>query len=162
MEISLERTELLLDWHSLLCLPPLRTPLDRHSAGVLPAFGASAEADDSIQYSMIVGPKRKLTTNFPSLLSMRAFVIKQLSHPSKVELTEDAPDPKPAPDQILVDVYSAGLNFYDVSTRPDGLSHFILDEHPTDDVSFPRFCRPRGNTRAGRNSHLFWAQNLPV
>jgi NADPH:quinone reductase-like Zn-dependent oxidoreductase len=48
---------------------------------------------------------------------MRAFVIKQLSHPSKVELTKDTPDPKPVPDRILVNVYSAGLNFYDVSMR---------------------------------------------
>lgn len=46
---------------------------------------------------------------------MRAFVIKQLGHPSKVELTTDAPDLKPVPGRLLVDVYSAGLNFYDVS-----------------------------------------------
>lgn len=48
---------------------------------------------------------------------MRAFVINQLNHPSKIELTKDAPEPKPDPDQLLVDVYSAGLNFFDVSTR---------------------------------------------
>ena len=46
---------------------------------------------------------------------MRAFVIKQLNHPSKIELTNDAPVPKPVPGHILVDVYSAGLNFYDVN-----------------------------------------------
>ena len=65
---------------------------------------------------------------------MRAFIIEQLSHPSKVELTKDAPDPKPFPDKILVDVYSAGLNFYDVSIlrfEP----HFVLDEYLIDDVS---------------------------
>lgn len=45
---------------------------------------------------------------------MRAFVINQLNHPSKIELTKDAPAPKPVPDQVLVDVYSAGLNFYDI------------------------------------------------
>lgn len=45
---------------------------------------------------------------------MRAFVVKQLDHPSKIQLTEDAPEPKPVPDKILVDVYSAGLNFYDI------------------------------------------------
>ena len=48
---------------------------------------------------------------------MRAFVVNQLDHPSKIELTKDAPEPKPVPDQVLVDVYSAGLNFYDVSER---------------------------------------------
>ncbi|KAF9650899.1 alcohol dehydrogenase [Thelephora ganbajun] len=45
---------------------------------------------------------------------MRAFVINQLNHPSKIELTKDAPEPKLIPDQILVDVYSAGLNFFDI------------------------------------------------
>jgi len=45
---------------------------------------------------------------------MRAFVIKHLSHPSKVELTRNAPEPKPVPGHILVDVYSAGLNFFDI------------------------------------------------
>lgn len=55
---------------------------------------------------------------------MRAFVIKQLNHPSKIELTKDAPEPKPAPDQILVDVYSAGLNFYDVRMCFDCMTHF--------------------------------------
>ena len=70
---------------------------------------------------------------------MRAFIISQVNHPSKIELTKDAPEPNPAPDQVLVDVYSAGLNFYDVSTcfsygtaclnspRPG------LDESATDD-----------------------------
>ena len=70
---------------------------------------------------------------------MRAFVISQLSHPSKIELTKDAPEPKPAPGQILVDVYSAGLNFFDVSTRlcttPASPPHFTLLNEPTiDDV----------------------------
>jgi len=48
---------------------------------------------------------------------MRAFVVNQLNHPSKIELTRDAPEPKTVPDRVLVDVYSAGLNFYDVSKR---------------------------------------------
>lgn len=49
---------------------------------------------------------------------MRAFVINQLNHPSKIELTKDAPEPKLVPGQVLVDVYSAGLNFFDVSVLP--------------------------------------------
>ena len=53
----------------------------------------------------------------PSTLTMRAFVVHQHNHPSKIELTRDAPEPKLVPDQVLVDVYSAGLNFYDVSKR---------------------------------------------
>lgn len=45
---------------------------------------------------------------------MRAFVVKQLAHPSKTPLTLDAPEPVPGPDEVIVDVYSAGLNFFDV------------------------------------------------
>lgn len=57
-----------------------------------------------------------MTTLNLSVFGMRAFVVSQVNHPSKIELTKDAPEPNPASDQVLVDVYSAGLNFYDVST----------------------------------------------
>ena len=46
---------------------------------------------------------------------MRAVVIKEYAHPSKIPLALDALEPVPAEDELLVDVYSAGLNFYDVS-----------------------------------------------
>ncbi|KAJ3553248.1 hypothetical protein NM688_g3715 [Phlebia brevispora] len=45
---------------------------------------------------------------------MRAFVIKKYAHPSKIELERAAPEPQPRPDQVLIDVYSAGLNFFDI------------------------------------------------
>lgn len=45
---------------------------------------------------------------------MRAFVIKKLSHPSKISLSIDIPEPQPDQRQVIVDVYSAGLNFFDV------------------------------------------------
>ncbi|KAF9447491.1 alcohol dehydrogenase [Macrolepiota fuliginosa MF-IS2] len=45
---------------------------------------------------------------------MRGFVIKDLAHPSKIALSYDAPEPVPGKNQILVDVYSAGLNFFDI------------------------------------------------
>lgn len=45
---------------------------------------------------------------------MRAFMIEKYAHPSKIPLTLDAPEPTAGPDQVLVDVYSAGLNFFDV------------------------------------------------
>ncbi|KDR75883.1 hypothetical protein GALMADRAFT_248626 [Galerina marginata CBS 339.88] len=45
---------------------------------------------------------------------MRGFVIKELAHPSKISLSHDVPDPKAGPGQVLVDVYSAGLNFFDI------------------------------------------------
>lgn len=45
---------------------------------------------------------------------MRAFVIKELNHPSKISLATDVPEPKAGRNEVLVDVYSAGLNFFDV------------------------------------------------
>jgi len=45
---------------------------------------------------------------------MRAFVVKELSHPSKISVTRGVPEPTLGPRQILVDVYSAGLNFFDI------------------------------------------------
>jgi NADPH2:quinone reductase len=46
---------------------------------------------------------------------MRAFVVKENAHPSKIILSIDAPKPTPGPGQLLIDVYSAGLNFFDVN-----------------------------------------------
>lgn len=45
---------------------------------------------------------------------MRAFYIKEHAHPSKHRVVADAPEPIPAKDEVLVDVYSAGLNFFDI------------------------------------------------
>ena len=47
---------------------------------------------------------------------MRAFVINKYAHPSQIRLTDDAPEPKVGPEDVIVEVYSAGLNFYDVRT----------------------------------------------
>ncbi|KAG5726061.1 Quinone oxidoreductase-like protein 2 [Termitomyces sp. T112] len=44
---------------------------------------------------------------------MRGFVVSELKHHSKIPLSTSAPEPKPGPGQVLVDVYSAGLNFFD-------------------------------------------------
>lgn len=53
---------------------------------------------------------------------MKAFVISEYAHPSKVQVTRDAPEPVPKPgsDELLIDVHSAGLNFFDVRSS---LSH---------------------------------------
>jgi NADPH:quinone reductase-like Zn-dependent oxidoreductase len=65
---------------------------------------------------------------------MRAFVIKELSHPSKILLTTDAPEPIPTTDQVIVEVYSAGLNFYDVGSlhlpKQSSLSHGFNPDSP--------------------------------
>ncbi|KAF7376173.1 hypothetical protein MSAN_00032400 [Mycena sanguinolenta] len=45
---------------------------------------------------------------------MRAFVVHELAHPSKIPLTKDWPVPTLKKDQIMVDVYSAGYNFFDI------------------------------------------------
>ncbi len=48
---------------------------------------------------------------------MRAFVVKELAHPSKITLTPSYPEPsKVGDDEVLVDIYSSGVNFFDVST----------------------------------------------
>lgn len=50
---------------------------------------------------------------------MKAFVVKEFAHHSQIPLTHDFPEPKPKPssDEVLVEVHSAGLNFFDVSHR---------------------------------------------
>ncbi|EMD32159.1 hypothetical protein CERSUDRAFT_119136 [Gelatoporia subvermispora B] len=45
---------------------------------------------------------------------MRAVVVKVDAHPSKIPVTQDAPEPKPGKNEVLVDVYSAGMNFFDI------------------------------------------------
>ena len=48
---------------------------------------------------------------------MRAFVVTDYAHPSKIPVTQNAPEPKAGPGQVLVDIYSAGLNYFDVRMR---------------------------------------------
>ena len=47
---------------------------------------------------------------------MRAFVVKELAHPSNIHLSTDIQEPTASPGQVLVDVYSAGLNFFEAGT----------------------------------------------
>lgn len=78
---------------------------------------------------------------------MRAFLINQLNHPSKIELTKDAPEPRLVSDQVLVDVYAAGLNFYDVSTCFLDSPHPGLNESATDDYAsnfIPQILQAQG------------------
>ena len=130
----------------------------RHSVSATPAMGAPAQADNIHS----IRPVTQLATT-PNLsdFNMRAFVVNQLNHPSKIELTKDAPEPKPVHDQLLVDVYSAGLNFFDVSAYSDCLNPG-LNESAINGVSFPRFCRLKGNIRFNPNSRSPWVQSLPV
>ncbi|KAG8767924.1 hypothetical protein FRC15_005380 [Serendipita sp. 397] len=45
---------------------------------------------------------------------MRAFTIKEYAHPSKIQLSTNETEPVAAEGQVLVDVYSAGLNYFDI------------------------------------------------
>ena len=45
---------------------------------------------------------------------MRALVIHDYAHPSKISLSVNTPAPIPKDDEVMVDIYSAGLNFFDV------------------------------------------------
>ncbi|KJA19906.1 hypothetical protein HYPSUDRAFT_841928 [Hypholoma sublateritium FD-334 SS-4] len=45
---------------------------------------------------------------------MRAYVVNKLNHPSQIPLANDIPEPKAGKNEVLVDVYSAGLNFFDI------------------------------------------------
>lgn len=69
---------------------------------------------------------------------MKAFVVKEFAHHSQIPLTHDFPEPRPKPssDEVLVEVHSAGLNFFDVSdyismllilyTNPFRIINFVL------------------------------------
>ncbi|KAJ6625624.1 hypothetical protein B0H10DRAFT_1782956 [Mycena sp. CBHHK59/15] len=45
---------------------------------------------------------------------MKAFVVHEHAHPSKISLTAEWPVPQLSKDQVMVDVYSSGLNFFDI------------------------------------------------
>ncbi|CAE6493908.1 unnamed protein product [Rhizoctonia solani] len=45
---------------------------------------------------------------------MKAIVIDHYAHPSKQPVTNQASEPKPAADEVLVEVHSAALNFFDI------------------------------------------------
>lgn len=46
---------------------------------------------------------------------MRAYVVNEYVHPSELILDPETPVPTPRSDEVIVDVYSAALNFFDVS-----------------------------------------------
>ncbi|KAI0829943.1 alcohol dehydrogenase [Trametes gibbosa] len=45
---------------------------------------------------------------------MRAFVVSEYAHPAQIPVSQNAPEPTTAAGQVLVDVYSAGLNYFDI------------------------------------------------
>lgn len=82
---------------------------------------------------------------------MRAFVIKEYAHPSQIPLTKDAPEPQVGPDQVLLEVYSAGLNFFDVGSHSlPWLSTSLLTL-----TLHCRFFNHKGSIRTSRHFHLY-------
>lgn len=45
---------------------------------------------------------------------MKAWQINSYAHPSKLNIKTDAPEPKAGPNDVIVEVYSAALNFFDI------------------------------------------------
>ncbi|KAK0454803.1 alcohol dehydrogenase [Armillaria borealis] len=45
---------------------------------------------------------------------MRGVLVSELAHPSKIPLSVDIPEPTLKENEVLIDVYSAGLNFFDI------------------------------------------------
>lgn len=85
---------------------------------------------------------------------MRGFVISKYAHPRDISLTLDAREPRPGSGEVLIDVYSAGLNFFDVSTSVHASTHDL-------NLSL-RFYKPRANIKINHHFHLFWEQNWPA
>jgi NADPH:quinone reductase len=47
---------------------------------------------------------------------MRGYMINHYAHPKNLTLSLHLPEPTPGPGEVLVDIYSAALNFFDVNT----------------------------------------------
>ncbi|KAF8621369.1 hypothetical protein AX15_007834 [Amanita polypyramis BW_CC] len=128
---------------------------------------------------------RKSTTSHPLRFGfkfktkMRAFVVKELSHPSKIPVIHNAPEPKVGPHQLLVDVYSAGLNFFDILQAQGKYQHkppppFVLGAEFAGRVSrhspIPEGCPYRPGDRvfgAGQGAFaekmaVDWKEMLPL
>ena len=80
---------------------------------------------------------------------MKAFVVKEYAHPSNIPLAYDAPEPKAGPTDVIVDVYSAGLNFFDVSIY----SHAVYHDRRRNTIISPRFFKPRESIKINLRSH---------
>lgn len=81
---------------------------------------------------------------------MRAFEINSYAHPSKLSLIENVPLPNPGPNDVVVEVYSAALNFFDVC---------YLEFLYVNCNHFDRSYKLKANTRISLPSRLFWERN---
>lgn len=74
-------------------------------------------------------------------------MVSAYAHPSKIPIRHDAPEPKPAEDQVIIDVYSAALNFFDVRMSTLGFA----------DAAELRgsCCKPKENTSTSPLCRLY-------
>ncbi|TDL26269.1 alcohol dehydrogenase [Rickenella mellea] len=100
---------------------------------------------------------------------MRAFVINKYAHPSQQHLSTDAPPPKPGPDDVVVDVYSAGLNFFDILQSQGKYQHqppfpFVLGSELAgkiaDDSPIPKGCPFKRGDRVFGSGQGAYADNI--
>jgi NADPH:quinone reductase-like Zn-dependent oxidoreductase len=85
---------------------------------------------------------------------MRAFVVRELAHPSGITLSSNVPEPTAGKNQVLIDVYSAGLNFFDVSSFVNSAN--VLKS------PIARFCNLKANTNINHPYHLYLAPSSRV
>ncbi|KAF9012335.1 alcohol dehydrogenase [Cyathus striatus] len=87
---------------------------------------------------------------------MRGFVVEQLSHPSKLSLSKNVPEPVPKEGQVIVDIYSTGLNFFDILQAQGRYQHkpplpFILGTEFAGKIALnspvPQGCRYKPGDR---------------
>ena len=90
--------------------------------------------------------------------AMRAFVVSEYAHPSKIMLTYNAPEPvwKPGSLDILIDIHSVGLNFFDVRVHAAS-----SQGHDINPKTHGRFCSLRENIKTNPRVRLFWVLSLP-
>ena len=95
---------------------------------------------------------------------MKALVISEYAHPSKIPLTRDAPVPVPTPgsDELLINVHSAGLNFFDVCLTLSALLYFPRLTCLRIFIRKNRYCRPKESIRRNRRALLCLAPSLPA
>jgi len=106
---------------------------------------------------------------------MRGYVVNRYAHPKDLALSLHVPEPTPGPGQVLVDVYSAALNFFDVIVlvmfRSDLMLIALADLTISREVSNTTplsFCsrhgagwKDRGQfSNSGRMSFQVWPKGL--
>jgi len=85
---------------------------------------------------------------------MRAFVVHELTHPSKISLERNVVEPTAGPQEVLVDIFAAGLNFVDVRLKTSLVFKWL--------TTFSRFSKRKENIRLNHPSLSSWAMSSLV